>query len=99
MPRRPDPNPRHNITERLWKAQHGLCFHCGELMFRTKPHIDLRWSREHLIPKSKGGTRINNIVLAHRICNLNRGTKSLSEEEMERALKIIDLALSYPPSP
>jgi 5-methylcytosine-specific restriction endonuclease McrA len=58
--------------------QNGLCFWCARPMkvkSETRIKDPLRVSREHVIPKSKGGSnRKSNITLSHMRCNILRGT-------------------------
>ncbi len=42
------------------------CFYCGTSLTRRTATDD------HYIPKSKGGTRNNNIVIACKACNLKK---------------------------
>lgn len=46
------------------------------------------WSREHVIPWSRGGRNNRNIVLAHAPCNTKRGVEAFSVQQMERAENI-----------
>ena len=70
--------------EQLFQKQEGRCYWCGEEMEMSQFRITERGrikhnpafaTFEHLVPKSKGGRRGNNIVLAHGICNLRRPQK------------------------
>lgn len=58
---------------RLWTAQSGHCFHCGLPMHAYRTQDGLRWSREHIYPRSIYGRGV--IVLAHRSCNSVRGDR------------------------
>jgi hypothetical protein len=80
------------LVDRLWDAQQGACFHCGEPMLRTGPanHGD-RWSREHIYPRARNGSTYGNVVLAHRKCNSARGSPEPTEEEIARARLIIEM--------
>lgn len=65
----------------LYIAQQGNCCHCGELM-----DLSPLWalssspSREHVIPACRGGKRVGNLVLAHRRCNMERGSRPATPE-------------------
>lgn len=51
-------------------------------------------SRDHLIPKSRGGKGLaENILLAHRICNSSRGNKLISELFPEIAIENLKQAV------
>ena len=53
------------------------------------------WTREHIVPRSKGGKNGNgNIVLAHLPCNMARGNADPSQELLERAHAIHERAES-----
>lgn len=81
-------------TSKLFSAQSGLCFHCDKAMLphavKKKPNgkRDKGWTREHLIPKSKGGGRGKNIVLAHAVCNAERGNEPPTVEMVDKAKAI-----------
>lgn len=70
---------------RLYDKQNGLCFYCGEQMIvvdtatlRRLPPKAI--TQDHLLPKSKGGTRAaHNIVGACWQCNHRRGTDDWAE--------------------
>jgi len=48
----------------LRRAQFGRCAICGGNMKRGKVH-----SIDHVVPQSRGGRDVGNLVLAHRPCN------------------------------
>jgi 5-methylcytosine-specific restriction endonuclease McrA len=78
----------------LWLAQDGgRCFHCNEQMdyspCRSKRNLN-GWTREHLVPRSRGGKNAFNIVLAHHWCNGVRGSAMPTQEEMERAYALVE---------
>ena len=82
---------------RLFLAQQGICFHCHEPMLwnPTAPsgrRHKFGWTREHLVPRSKGGGNGENIVLAHKKCNEKRGNTPPTEEMLARAKAIRDRA-------
>jgi len=80
-------------------AQKRLCFHCHEPMKPTPVRkkrngdYDKGWTREHIVPKSKGGRKGDNIVLAHYKCNQERGNVDPTLEMIERA-KVINAIAS-----
>ncbi len=86
---------RSLLLQKLWRAQQGLCFHCGELMLVSPSHArplsgrrwspGRRWSREHVYPRSgRGANMLNNIVLAHQDCNSARGNLEPTDDEITR---------------
>lgn len=71
-----------NISvERLVKRDKGICYLCNEQVnTNVDPNDDYYPSIEHVIPVSKGGTHTwNNVRLAHRICNTEKGTNILEK--------------------
>lgn len=58
------------------------CIHCQRVMvFGLPPFSDHAVTVEHIIPKARGGTsRMFNLSLAHRICNIKRGQKFIPQE-------------------
>ncbi len=75
-----------------FSRSHGnKCYWCkGIVLLNVYANHGLAPSRDHLKPKSEGGTsHPNNLVLAHRSCNSRRG--SLSEETFT---KMVDKAIS-----
>jgi len=90
----------------LWEAQDGKCFHCDEPMFfmKSPASVDKKLAtREHLYPVSKGGSRFrNNVVLAHALCNSQRGAPDEpTPKEKAKAMVIYSLlgltAFKQPP--
>lgn len=58
--------------ERLWLSQNGICHYCRNQIERKN------WTVEHLVPISKGGSRIPaNEVGACKSCNNARGNQSI----------------------
>lgn len=75
----------------LWLAQSGLCFHChkpmgiGPVRKIKGGGYDNGWTKEHLVPRSKGGNgRAGNVVLAHLKCNTARGNANPTSEMLRR---------------
>lgn len=58
---------------RLHKSAGGLCFHCGKITELTIERHDLQATRDHFIPRSKGGGDAENIVLSCYRCNQDKG--------------------------
>lgn len=71
--------PPGSTVARLWDAQRGRCFWCGEFMQCGQQSRDARrWSREHLFPRSLYGDGIGRgaggRVMRARICRSTIGT-------------------------
>lgn len=61
------------MFEKLWNVQKGLCWLCHEPMIPFLRHHPLAASKDHVVPRSKGGvSKQRNYLLAHRDCNSNR---------------------------
>lgn len=62
----------YNQKRRLYQLYGGHCFYClREIEERSDNN-----TRDHLIPKARGGTnKIDNLVLACKPCNNERGCK------------------------
>lgn len=75
------------ISKRLFDFQYGLCWLCGTPMDPDLRDPDpMTISRDHLIPKSKGGSGLrNNIALAHAVCNSRRGNDGVLTLRSARA--------------
>jgi 5-methylcytosine-specific restriction endonuclease McrA len=64
-----------------------LCFYCGEQ--ESKRARDFRFTVEHLIPVAHGGhNAIENLALAHAICNEEAGSLSVMEKIKLRESKV-----------
>jgi hypothetical protein len=63
----------------VWLIQDGLCSLCQKRLpprsWRDEPGLRDGWSREHVVPRSRGGRLPNNVLLAHRRCNSNKSDK------------------------
>lgn len=77
--------------EDLWESQKGLCFYCERRLI--KPFSARRKDGgqpgrmatfDHVIPKSRGGGRGENLVLACYKCNHEKG--SLRPEEWQNGM-------------
>lgn len=64
-------------VESLFRRDGGVCQICGEPCDITaEPNADLYPSVDHIIPLAHGGLdRLDNVRLAHRICNSRRGDR------------------------
>jgi 5-methylcytosine-specific restriction endonuclease McrA len=60
----------------LWSRDHAVCHICGKFVpypYTSKFGDPDRASRDHVVPKSLGGTnRATNIKLAHASCNASK---------------------------
>lgn len=68
-------NPTYENTlskDELYILQQGICWICLKKM----KYSDI--SKDHLIPKSRGGGYGINILLAHKLCNSKRGAPDIS---------------------
>jgi 5-methylcytosine-specific restriction endonuclease McrA len=71
----------------LYMAQGGLCFYCYKPMNITpwQAYINPNgYSRDHFVPKSKGGGKGFNLVLCHHECNLQKGCKDPDQDLVKR---------------
>jgi len=63
----------------VWERDDKTCHICGEDVYLEDA------SRDHLVPKSHGGSMtFENVALAHRECNSRRGTKPVAEVKRDR---------------
>lgn len=68
---------------RLRLAQGGCCYLCGFAFSAT----DLA-TEDHVMPRSKGGKRAGNILLAHSSCNNAKGNREPLPHELRYLAKI-----------
>jgi 5-methylcytosine-specific restriction endonuclease McrA len=74
-------------NQALFKRDCNLCLYCGE------EHVDHELTRDHVIPRSRGGRDSwDNVVSACRRCNHRKGNRLSHECSMEL------LALPYVPN-
>lgn len=73
--------------EEVYERDHGICYICGEPCdwndYEVKDGVIIYGnnypSRDHVVPKSKGGKNDwNNIRLAHRLCNSLKASKEIA---------------------
>lgn len=87
------------FVAKMFRAQRGRCFHCGEPMALIVPRgapKNLGVTREHLFPKrGTGWGMANNVVLAHPVCNETKAAREPTDEEIERARSLYAL-LGWP---
>ena len=61
-------------VKRFAEERGGRCYYCGRMTTTIDMHSDLAATRDHLVPKSRGGALLpRNLVLACRRCNELRG--------------------------
>ncbi len=71
-----------SIREIVWTESGGLCFFC------RAPIPFLNRTFDHLVPKSKGGMdTAQNLVVACRTCNENKGSTFPTFDQLERAAR------------
>lgn len=67
--------------DRLLAAQGWRCFHCGGPLGRGA-------TVDHLVPKAYGGVDdVANCVMAHRRCNLLKGDRLPTADEVDRLVE------------
>ncbi len=70
---------RRALRHLLLEAQGGRCGICGELI-EHDPGLFMGMragpSRDHVIPKAKGGKDADNLVIAHYLCNCRKGDRT-----------------------
>lgn len=79
-------------------AQRNCCWICGQLMRMdgNKGKWNRCISRDHIIPRSKLRERTcNNILYAHRQCNMRRGDTPLSDAQRIKAWQLFHAAIAY----
>lgn len=80
-------NYKMNKKNRIYLLFNGLCFWCDQEVSREEIKGRPKASRDHILPKSKGGSwNITNFVLACCSCNRDRGDKYFEEYMIEREL-------------
>jgi len=68
----------------LFIAQKGLCFYCLRPMGLSGNNGPTSFTKDHFIPKTKGGKTHGNIVLAHKLCNNLKGRRHPTTDEQVR---------------
>lgn len=87
---------------RLFYAQHGRCFYCGDEMILDGNHGTRRPGQrdyictiDHLIPKALGGdSSLLNKIASCAACNRNKGDRYPTDGELSRARQYQGLAMS-----
>lgn len=83
-------------TRCLWSAQCGLCSICGHPLNPTKKSVEatnrirnwLRTTREHVWPIALGYSDANNILLAHALCNVTKGSSEPTADQLKLLKKV-----------
>ena len=74
-------------NQALFRRDRNICLYCGD------EHLDRELTRDHVVPRSRGGSDDwENVVAACRRCNHRKGDRLLHERRMEL------LALPYVPN-
>lgn len=69
--------------DRQWAKGNRDCFWCSKPCIRV-PHMPLTMSVDHKVPLHRGGLdHSNNWVVAHQVCNHNRGHDMPELEELD----------------
>ncbi len=80
----------------LYLAQHARCFHChGAMPFLGSRLQAAMVSRDHALPRATrpGNQMLNGAaVLAHRLCNIERGERAFTRWDWLRAEELWDAA-------
>lgn len=87
---------------RLYYAQLGLCFYCGDEMLFTGSGGDFRnctspyrCTVDHITPLGRGGeNNLLNKIACCRACNQHKGDRMPTEDELSRAREFQGLAMS-----
>ena len=94
--KRPDRDGAHrrqfDINKKRIYATRSVCGICGKPVdFSIKYPDPLSACIDHIVPISKGGhpSDINNLQLAHRICNRLKSDKTYKESETQRKVNVI----------
>jgi 5-methylcytosine-specific restriction endonuclease McrA len=80
LPRRTarGPSEHTRLIQRLVEAQDRICPLCDDWL-EFDPEFDiahpLRPSVDHVVPRSKGGGQIGNLIAMHRECNCAKGDR------------------------
>lgn len=78
-------------------AQDGLCFYCSKpviVLNRKKAHSEKAYGNfkratlDHVVPKSQGGGRGKNLVVAHALCNSEKGDTPPTEDMLQRLAEL-----------
>lgn len=77
---------QRSLTERLYEAQAGSCFFCRETMAPGPWSVRRRggFTKDHVVPKSRGGSAERNVVLACKPCNGEKSDRLPTPEELAR---------------
>lgn len=85
----------HALRARLYRLQRARCFICTKHMPdnpHTPSHVN-GWTIEHVIP-SRHGSLPYNIVLAHKGCNLTKGHRDPTLEDVIRCAVLYEQLLT-----
>lgn len=74
----PDILRKKRHKRKMYLRQRGLCCFCDRMMYASAygtklKSVKLMATREHVIPRSKGGKSLDNFKLSHWRCNNDRG--------------------------
>lgn len=74
-------------TRLIFLAQKGKCFYCGKYLSPWAWAADnpRGWTKDHFVPKSKGGAKgNNNVVIACHPCNRKKGANLPTQKQQRK---------------
>lgn len=84
---------------KLFYAQNGKCFYCRKPMVLvghcSKDVLPDKVTVDHVVPRAKGGGNEDNTVAAHHDCNVAKGDREPTVEEIKRMEDLHDLMNRY----
>lgn len=85
------------VPEHLWIPSRGRCCYCKRKLRKqfTSRHYDDAPTREHIVPRSLGGTARLNLVLSCAKCNTARSNNPLSDDHFFRAKEAQAVRIAY----
>lgn len=87
---------QHGLSnEQLHKLQGGRCYLCNGRFGARGARLP---TRDHVVPKARGGRSFANILLAHAGCNTGKGNKSPTACQ-KLYLEIINIRAALEPQP
>lgn len=82
---------KHSKFKGIYWSEGMICHLCGGVIEKKKD-----FSRDHEIPKSKGGKRGDNLKPAHKFCNYKKGNKDLVGSFPYRHLSVLPKGIKKP---
>jgi hypothetical protein len=73
-PRAKGPSLIPKLIQKIADIQGGRCVHCGGALDHSLSRFNpLRPTYEHVIPRARGGKNVGNRLVAHLVCNGEKG--------------------------